>query len=61
MPEFDALVATIVNSGVTIVVIAYFMIRDFKFQSSLVTTLQSLVDTVETLKEVISTKTTTNI
>lgn len=61
MPDFDALVATLVNSGVSIVVIAYFMIRDFKFLSTLVTTLQSLVDTVETLKEIIAQKTTTTI
>lgn len=38
------------NAGVTVVVIAYFMYRDFKFMDTLQTTLQSLVDTVDCLK-----------
>jgi len=38
------------NTGVSIVVIAYFMYRDFKFMDTLQTTLQTLVDTVTTLQ-----------
>lgn len=59
--EMDALVTMILNSSVSIVVIAYFLFRDFKFMSSLDKTLQSLVDTVDTLKDIISHKTTTDI
>lgn len=39
------------NTGVSVVVIAYFMYRDFKFMGTLQNTLQTLVDTVNTLKE----------
>lgn len=38
------------NAGTSIVVIAYFMYRDYKFMSTLQTTLQTLVDTVSTLQ-----------
>lgn len=37
------------NTGTSIVVIAYFIYRDFKFMGTLQTTLQTLVDTVEAL------------
>lgn len=59
--EMDALVTMIVNSSVSIVVIAYFLFRDFKFMSTLEKTLQSLVDTVDTLKDIISHKTTVDV
>ena len=42
------------NTGVAIAVIAYFMYRDFKFMVQLQQTLQTLVDTVDCLKDVIS-------
>lgn len=38
------------NAGTSIVVIAYFMYRDYKFMGTLQTTLQTLVDTVSTLQ-----------
>ena len=38
---------------VSIIVIAYFMYRDFKFMMQLQQTLQTLVDTVDCLKDVI--------
>lgn len=41
------------NTGVSIAVIVYFMYRDFKFMSTLQTTLTSLVDAVDTLKMII--------
>lgn len=47
----EDLVNLIMNSCVTVVVIAYFMYRDFKFMNRLDTTLQALVDTVGTLKD----------
>lgn len=59
--EMDALVTLILNSSVSVVVIAYFMFRDFKFMSTLEKTLQSLVDTVDTLKDIIAHKTTTEV
>lgn len=45
------IVNLILNSSVTIVVLAYFMYRDNKFMTKLETTLQALVDTVDTFKE----------
>lgn len=50
----DDLVNLIMNAGVTIVIIAYFIFRDYKFMSSLQTTLTTLVDTVNTLKEIVT-------
>lgn len=52
----DALVNMILNSSVSIIVIAYFMYRDFKFMTQLQQTLQTLVDTVDCLKNVITDK-----
>ena len=41
----------ILNTRVSIAVIAYFMYRDFRFMGTLQITLQTLVDTVNALKE----------
>lgn len=51
--EMEAIVNMILNSSVSIIVIAYFMYRDFKFMVQLQQTLQTLVDTVDCLKDVI--------
>ena len=51
--EFQELTNLILNSTVSIVVICYFMIRDYKFMDSLQTTLTTLVNTVDTLKELV--------
>ena len=51
--EMDAIVNLILNSSVSIIVIAYFMYRDFKFMVQLQQTLQTLVDTVNCLKDVV--------
>lgn len=52
--EMSEIANIILNSGVAVVVIAFFMYRDIKFMSQLQTTLTTLVDTVDTLKEVVS-------
>lgn len=52
--EIDALTTLLVNSGVTVTVVAFFMYRDLKFMDELQSTLVTLVDTVTALKEVIS-------
>lgn len=52
--EMNEIVNLALNSGVAIVVIAFFMYRDLKFMSQLQTTLTTLVDTVETFKDYIS-------
>lgn len=49
----EDIVNLIVNSGVTVVIIAYFMFRDYKFMNQLQQTLTTLVDTVNTLKDVL--------
>lgn len=41
----------LLNTSVSIVVIAYFMYRDNKFMTQLNSTLTALVDTVDALKE----------
>lgn len=57
--EMETLVTMILNSSISVVVIAYFMYRDYKFLNTLEKTLQSLVNTVDTLKDIIAHKTTT--
>lgn len=52
--EMSEIANVILNSGVAVVVIAFFMYRDIKFMSQLQTTLTTLVDTVDTLKEVVN-------
>lgn len=51
--EFQEIVQLLTQTSVTIVVIAYFMLRDWKFQDTLNKTLQTLVDTVTQLKSMI--------
>lgn len=50
------IVSMIQNTGVTIVILAYFIFRDYKFMSTLQNTLTTLVNTVDTLKDVIGNK-----
>ena len=50
----DDLINLILNSSVTIVIIAYFIYRDNKFMGQLQQTLTTLVDTVDTLKDTIT-------
>ena len=47
--EIQEVTNLILNSAVSVVVIAYFMYRDFKFMGQLQTTLVTLVDTVAVL------------
>lgn len=52
--DMEAIVNLISNTGVTIVVIGYFIYRDFKFMSTLQDTLTTLVNTVDTLKDFVA-------
>ncbi len=45
------MVEAITNYGVTVVVIAYFLIRDYKFQIKLVESLQAIKDAITKSKE----------
>lgn len=56
MENVSDIVSLIQNTGVTIVILAYFIFRDYKFMSTLQNTLTTLVNTVETLKDVIGKK-----
>lgn len=49
----DEMVNLILNSSVSIVVIVFFMYRDLKYMGQLQNTLQALVDTVDTLKDIV--------
>lgn len=49
----EDLINLFLNTGVSIAVIIFFMYRDIKFQSQLQTTLTTLVQTVNALKELI--------
>lgn len=52
--EMQELTNILLNSGVTAVMLIYFIWRDYKFMDTLKTTLVSLIDTVQGLKECIS-------
>lgn len=54
--ELKEIVNMIQNTGVTIVIIGYFIFRDYKFMGTLKDTLTTLVNTVSTLKEVVQSK-----
>ena len=57
MPEdMNAVVQLILNSGVSIKVNAYIMFRDYKFMNTLNNALTSLINSVDTLKEIIKSK-----
>lgn len=46
----EELVNLLVNNGVAVAVVAYFLFRDWKFHDNLQATLQTLIDTVDALK-----------
>lgn len=48
----DEIVKLIMDSGTTIVILAYFIYRDFKFMNRLDTSLTVLNETVELIKEI---------
>ena len=54
--EMKELVNMIQNTSVTVVIIGYFLYRDYKFMGTLKDTLTTLVNTVSTLKEVVQSK-----
>lgn len=54
--EMKELVNMIQNTGVTVVIIGYFLYRDYKFMGTLKDTLTTLVNTVSMLKEVVQSK-----
>ena len=51
--EMNELIGMITNSGIAIVVVAFFMYRDLKFSKQLNDTLQSLIDTTNLIKDVL--------
>lgn len=52
--DVQEIIQLVTNNGTAIAVIAYFIYRDNKFMGTLQTTLQTLIDTVDTLKETIT-------
>ena len=54
MMELQDLTNILINNGVTVAVLVYFIWRDYKFMDTLKTTLVSLINTVDSLKDCIS-------
>lgn len=54
--ELETVANLLLNNGVAIAVIAYFMYRDNKFMTNLQQTLQTLVDTVTVLHDLVNQK-----
>lgn len=53
---FEPIVNMIVNHGVAITVVVYFLYRDWKFHDNLQVALTTLIETVDALKEVVNSK-----
>lgn len=53
MMELQEVITLALNSGVSVVVIGYFMFRDYKFMENLQVTLTTLVDTVTVLHDIV--------
>ena len=47
--EMENIVNLILNSSVSIIVIAYFMFRDYKFVQQLTTSIQQLIDKLDVI------------
>lgn len=59
--EINELVKLIVDNGTTVLILAYFVYRDYKFMIQLQSTLQTLVDLTKCVHEVVrKDKTTEN-
>jgi len=56
VPSFEPIVNMIVNNGVAVAVVVYFLFRDWKFHDNLQVTLTTLIETVDTLKELVNSK-----
>lgn len=52
--EMQELTNLLLNSGVTAVMLIYFIWRDYKFMDTLKTTLVSLISTVNSLKDCVN-------
>lgn len=51
--DITEVIKLIVDNGVTIAILAYFCVRDWKFMNTLVETLATLSSTVTTIKDMI--------
>lgn len=49
------IVNLIVNNGIAVVVVAYFMFRDYKFNNELIKTMTSIQDSLQTINNKIKT------
>ena len=52
--EWEQMANLILNNGIAIAVVAYFMFRDYKFMGQLQTVRVTLVDTVGVLKDTVN-------
>lgn len=51
--EFESVVSTIINNGVAVGLLVYFVYRDNKFMSSLDVTLKTLQTSVDSVKDLL--------
>lgn len=52
MDDIKAIISLATNTSVTLLVISFYLYKDMKFSQQLQSTLTTLVDTVETLKDI---------
>ena len=51
--EMNEILSIIVNNGVAVAVIVYFMVRDYKFIGQLTKSIQELIDSVKGFEQVL--------
>ncbi len=56
VPAIEPIVNMIINNGVAVAVVVYFLFRDWKFHDNLQVTLTTLIETVDTLKELVNSR-----
>lgn len=56
VPTIESITSLIVNNGVAVAVVIYFLLRDWKFHDNLQVTLTTLIETVDTLKELVNSR-----
>ena len=49
--KMESIINLMVNNGIAVVVVAYFMIRDYKFNNELIKTMTTITDSLNEITE----------
>lgn len=54
MDDIKAIISVAQNAGISVLIISFFLYKDIKFSRDLQTALTTLINTVDTLKEIVT-------